>query len=208
MNLKESLIKSYMCYIRWQHFHLLVSNSHQTLQLIMSTYKFVLFLFNPTFLEYIKACLLCSYLVLFSLFSQSCFVEECTLAPAVCPIPPQLCWSNAPVPDMLAPGSRRHPFTRSLQRAPLADSPPWPEPRRALGLPLSALSPPTFLCSVAACIADRSFLVELTLTSLGQINCMLFHILQISEWHISSQDIEQIISFLVQIYGTLIRNRA
>lgn len=47
----------------------------------------------------------------FPLFSQSCFVEECRPEPAVCPIPAQLCWSNAPVPDMLAPASRRHPFT-------------------------------------------------------------------------------------------------
>lgn len=47
----------------------------------------------------------------FRLFSQSCFVEECRPGPAVCPIPAQLCWSNAPVPDMLAPASRRHPFT-------------------------------------------------------------------------------------------------
>lgn len=38
-------------------------------------------------------------------------MEECRPGPAVCPIPAQLCWSNAPVPDMLAPASRRHPFT-------------------------------------------------------------------------------------------------
>lgn len=58
----------------------------------------------------------------FPLFSQSCFVEECRPEPAVCPIPAQLCWSNAPVPDMLAPASRRHPFTPT--RTPLLGRPP------------------------------------------------------------------------------------
>lgn len=64
----------------------------------------------------------------FPLFSQSCFVEECRPEPAVCPIPAQLCWSNAPVPDMLAPASRRHPFTPTrtplFGRQPALPSPP------------------------------------------------------------------------------------
>jgi len=48
------------------------------------------------------------------LFSHSAvFVKECAGGPAVCPVPLQLCWSNARVPDSLAPGSRRHPFTRT-----------------------------------------------------------------------------------------------
>lgn len=68
-------------------------------------------------------------------------MEECRPEPAVCPIPAQLCWSNAPVPDMLAPASRRHPFTPTrtplFGRRPALPRPP-PERREgeALGHPI------------------------------------------------------------------------
>lgn len=89
-------------------------------------------------LVYIKACpVLLLFGSYFPLFSQSCFVEECKPEPAVCPIPAQLCWSNAPVPDMLAPASRRHPFTPTrtplLGRRPALPRPP-PEGREAEAL--------------------------------------------------------------------------
>lgn len=112
---------------------------------------------------------LCSFLVLFSLFSQSCFVEECTLAPAVCPIPPQLCWSNAPVPDSLAPVSRRQspdvihspaPTHRSGKRPTLTrtSSPRYftgPVTQSPGSAHFSLLLQPTDLCSDLQCMRIR-----------------------------------------------------
>lgn len=93
-------------------------------------------------LVYIKARpVLLLFVSYFPRFSQSCFVEECRPEPAVCPIPAQLCWSNAPVPDMLAPASRRHPFTPT--RTPLSGRrpahpapPPEGSEAEALGRPI------------------------------------------------------------------------